>query len=76
MLTSLNGSFLLPTLFCAPQEAEEMHKGPKLPAGWPRSGAINFDGGECSLPLQSLSRQAASFAAASCMLSQPCTSQP
>jgi ABC-type multidrug transport system fused ATPase/permease subunit len=25
-------------------EAEEMHKGPKLPAGWPRSGAINFDG--------------------------------
>jgi len=53
-----------------------MHKGPKLPAGWPRSGAINFDGGECSLPLQSLSRQAASLAAASCMLSQPCTSQP
>lgn len=25
-----------------------MHKGPKLPAGWPRSGSINFDGGELS----------------------------
>lgn len=35
-----------PAAACSLQEAAELHKGPKLPTGWPRSGAINFDGGE------------------------------